>query len=518
MGIPAHYKAMTPNGLGTGLARGKAGDAPAIGAKSTARTVGGRRISALRNQRALGGFQRCQPVPVAPRLGPLETTSAPSVSISQENGMTAPPAPAAPPKRVAIFVEPSPFTYVCGYKNRYCNMIKYLREAGCEVLVVTPGKGVSAPGTDTSAFRDPPYEYYGAKVVSSFSVGCPWYWQLPLTLGLSPRIFSAVRDFKPDIVHCSTPGFIVFAAWLYAKILRLPLVLAYHTHIPKYLPRYNLSFVIPAMWTFFRMLHHTAHLTLVTSHMLRNEFLGEDTAPDESLKVWRKGIDAEAFHPRFKNQEMRERLTDGNPEASVIVHVGRLGVEKNLKFLKGMLDKLPGTRLAFVGDGPARQELEVHFRGTPTVFLGMLHGDELSAAYASGDVFVMPSESETLGFVVLEAMASQVPVVAVRAGGIPDIIHSEGVGGYLYEPGDLDGAVNLVQRLLADEELRTSAGRAAREETTKWDWRAATLHLLQEQYPLAIAAARAEYANNTASEPERDAQPAQGGVGGPAFA
>ena len=141
--------------------------------------------------------------------------------------------------------------------------------------------------------------------------------------------------------------------------------------------------------------------------------------------MWRKGVDTEVFHPQFRSQEMRKRLTDGHPEDPVMVYVGRLGSEKNLIFLKAIMARLPNLRLAFVGDGPSREELESSFAGTKTVFMGMLHGEELSAAYASADVFVMPSETETLGFVVMEAMASQIPVVAVRAGGIPDIINDK---------------------------------------------------------------------------------------------
>jgi len=101
-------------------------------------------------------------------------------------------------------------------------------------------------------------------------------------------------------------------------------------------------------------------------------------------------------------------------------------VEKNLEFLKGILARIPNLRLALVGDGPGREDLKKIFAGTKTIFTGMLHGNELSSAYASADVFVMPSETETLGFVVMEAMASEVPVVAVRAGGIPDIITTQG--------------------------------------------------------------------------------------------
>lgn len=128
------------------------------------------------------------------------------------------------------------------------------------------------------------------------------------------------------------------------------------------------------------------------------------------------------------------------------------------------------------------------FAGMPAVFTGMLLGEELSQAYASGDIFLMPSESETLGLVVLEAMASGVPVVAARAGGIPDIIpeEQEGKTSILYTPGDLDDCVSKLEQLLSNDEVRLAMGRAAREEMEKYDWRAATRKIRNEQYNAAI--------------------------------
>jgi sulfoquinovosyltransferase len=135
-----------------------------------------------------------------------------------------------------------------------------------------------------------------------------------------------------------------------------------------------------------------------------------------------------------------------------------------------------------------RPELEEMFSGMPAVFTGTLQGEELSQAYASGDVFVMPSESETLGFVVLEAMSSGVPVVAARAGGIPDIIpeDQEGKTSFLYTPGDVDDCVGKIECLLSSEELRVTMGKAARMEMEKFGWKAATRKIRNEQYSAAI--------------------------------
>lgn len=380
---------------------------------------------------------------------------------------------ACKPRRVAIFVEPSPFAYVCGYKNRFQNFIRYLREGGDEVLVITTHKGV-------------PKEFYGAKVVPSWSFPFPFYPTLPLSLALSPRIVSEVAAFKPDLIHSTSPGVMCFGALITAKLLSLPLIFSYHTHVPVYIPKYTFSFLVGPMWALIRFLHLAADLTLVTSHALGKELLAFGAVAANRICVWKKGVDSESFHPRFKSQDARNILTGGEPEKPLLVHVGRLGAEKNLNLLKPILDRLPGVRLAFIGDGPYRAELERVFKGTPTVFTGMLQGEELSAAYASGDIFVMPSESETLGFVVLEAMASGVPVVAARAGGIPDIITRDGVTGFLFSPGDVDDAVGKIKRLLDSSELREDVARVAREEVENLDWRASTKSVRDEHYSTAV--------------------------------
>ncbi|CAI7923190.1 unnamed protein product [Closterium sp. NIES-54] len=422
-------------------------------------------------------------------------------------------------RRIVLFVEPSPFAYVCGYKNRFQNFIRYLREHGDEVLVVTTHKGV-------------PEHFHGAKVVPSLSFPLPFYPILPLSLALSPRIYRAVRDFQPDVIHATSPGIMCFGALVIAKLLSRPLVFSYHTHVPAYIPKYTFTFLVGPMWAVIRFVHLAAEVTLVTSHVLGQELLAAGASAAERLCVWRKGVDCETFHPRFASHQMRHTLTGGEPDKPLLVHVGRLGAEKNLELLKplmsfskpcsfpwptalslpilpstpeflsthaipsfptpsppcpcSILDRLPGVRLAFVGDGPHRATLEKLFEGTPTVFTGMLSGEPLTSAYASGDVFLMPSETETLGFVVLEAMAAGVPVVAARAGGIPDIIHRDGETGFLFAPGDVEDAVGKVRALLDSRELRERVRMAAREEVEGLDWRASTMGVRDVHYAAAV--------------------------------
>ncbi|GMP76396.1 hypothetical protein CsSME_00033089 [Camellia sinensis var. sinensis] len=154
------------------------------------------------------------------------------------------------------------------------------------------------------------------------------------------------------------------------------------------------------MWWVIKFLHRAADLTLVPSAALAKELEAASVTAGNKIRLWNKGVDSESFHPKYRSQEMRIRLSNGEPARPLIVHVGRLGVKKSLDLLKSVMDQIPEARIAFIGDGPYREVLEKLFSGMPAVFTGMLGDEELSQAYASGDVFVMPSESETLGHIM----------------------------------------------------------------------------------------------------------------------
>eukprot|EP00898_Chlorokybus_atmophyticus_P001423 jgi/Chlat1/2281/Chrsp17S02582 len=381
--------------------------------------------------------------------------------------------PSVPNRKVVILVEPSPFSHVSGMKNRFQCLIRELRNAGDEVLVVTPDP-------------NPPKEFFGARVMRVMGFVAPFY-RVPtflLSLGLSVRVFWTLLSNRPDILHVSSPGFIVFAGILYAKLLRIPLVVSYHTHIPAYIPQYTFKWLVWPMWAVIRFCHRMADVTLVTSSQILEEFVANRCRKGH-IEVWKHGVDTEVFHPRFKSAEMRHILSEGHPDAPLIMYVGRLGAEKGLDHFQAVIDALPNCRVALVGDGPYRKTLEEKFAGKRVYFAGMMHGETLSAAYASADVFFMPSESETLGFVVIESMAAGTAVVAVRAGGIPALIE-DGKTGFLYAPGDLASAVERIQALLTDRELLNTISTSARAAVEQWGWRAVTKHLREHQYQAAI--------------------------------
>jgi glycosyltransferase involved in cell wall biosynthesis len=189
----------------------------------------------------------------------------------------------------------------------------------------------------------------------------------------------------------------------------------------------------------------------------------------QRVRFWPPAVDGSLFHPRQHSPAMRDRLSRGQADRQLLLTVSRLAPEKNVGFLADVLDRFPNACLAVVGDGPQRAELERRFAGRNAHFVGYLKGAELAAAYASADAFVYASETETMGNVVLEAMASGCAVVAPRAGGIPSLV-AEGETAMLYAPGDLEDAVRVTRMVLGNDGRRGQLGAAARKAVEDWNW------------------------------------------------
>jgi glycosyltransferase involved in cell wall biosynthesis len=204
----------------------------------------------------------------------------------------------------------------------------------------------------------------------------------------------------------------------------------------------------------------------------------------ERVALWPPAVDCRLFHPARASVAMRSRLSRGRPDRPLLLTVSRLAPEKNVAFLADVLERLPGATLAVVGDGPERAALERRFAATDTTFLGYLKGEELAAAYASADAFVYASETETMGNVILEAMACGRAVVAPRAGGIPNLLE-HGTSGFLFSPGDRAGAAELARRLLADPALRACIGGTARQHIEDRNWEK-SIERVREVYAEAI--------------------------------
>lgn len=359
--------------------------------------------------------------------------------------------------RIALFTETF-LPKVDGIVTRLKHTVEHLQKAGDQVMVFSPDGGLR--------------EYMGAQIHGVSGFPLPLYPELKLALP-RPSIGEALEAFKPDLIHVVNPAVLGLAGIYYSKALDIPLVASYHTHLPKYLEHYGLGMLEGVMWELIKAMHNQAQINLCTSTAMQAELTEHGV---EHVEVWQRGVDTDLFRPELASRDMRDRLSQGHPDAPLLLYVGRLSAEKEIDRIKPVLEAIPDARLALVGDGPYRAELEKHFEGTPTHFVGYLAGEELASAYASADVFVFPSRTETLGLVLLEAMAAGCPVVAANSGGIPDIV-TDGENGYLFDPTDDSGAILATQRLFAATTERELLRRYARLEAEKWGWAAATQHL-----------------------------------------
>lgn len=369
--------------------------------------------------------------------------------------------------RVALFTETF-LPKVDGIVTRLRHTVDHLQRLGEQVLVIAPEGGLT--------------EYKGAKIYGVSGFPLPLYPELKLALP-RPAIGEMLDRFQPDIVHVVNPAVLGLSGLFYSKLHHVPLIASYHTHLPEYLQHYGLGLLEGLLWELLKAAHNQAALNLCTSTAMVQELSNHGI---ERTCLWQRGVDTETFQPHLASDAMRSRLTQGHPDSPLLLYVGRLSAEKEVDRIKPVLNAIPNARLALVGDGPHRQALEKHFADTPTYFVGYLQGQELASAFASADAFVFPSRTETLGLVLLEAMAAGCPVVAARSGGIPDIVE-DGVNGYLFDPADEQGAITATQRLLANPDEREMLRRNARSEAERWSWAAATLQL-REYYRSTIAA------------------------------
>lgn len=284
------------------------------------------------------------------------------LAMSQSNA--APPLTSEKPLKVLLLVEPTPFNYVSGYANRFQEMLKYLKLANDSVKIVT-----------ADSDPKPPTQFLDYPISTQRGFELPFYKQVTCTFDFGRTIQRAIQQFKPDIIHCSTPSAIVYPAVLWAYVYDIPLVMSYHTDFVGYARSYAPYPGSTQLATFLiQRFHAQADLVLCTSPQLKEEM---ESVGIQRIDVWQKGINTEVFNPSFRNGETRNYLSDGHPEAPLLIYVGRLGAEKKLERLKKVLDANPTVRLAIVGKGPAEKEIKEFFKNYPVFFAGQLIGNSL---------------------------------------------------------------------------------------------------------------------------------------------
>lgn len=282
------------------------------------------------------------------------------------------------------------------------------------------------------------------------------------------RINAALAEFKPDLVHNITEFNMGATGMGYGKSHDVPTISNYTTNFSQYVDYYKLYFLKIPVWNWMKWFHTQNDLTLCPSQsaqrLLRNHGI-------TNTCIFGRGIDFKNFHPMHRNENLRKNL--GFADKTAFLYVGRVAVEKDLDVLcrscHTIHQKFGGSAaLVITGDGPYLEKCRQMFPAE-TVFTGFKKGKELAEIYASCDIFICPSSTETFGNVVLEAMASGLPVIGADAGGVGELI-LHGVNGLKFKKKDAKELADCMERLLSDLDLKNSLKIAGLESAQNKSW------------------------------------------------
>ena len=342
-------------------------------------------------------------------------------------------------------------------------LVSYLEERGADVLIFAP-----------TSKEPPPFKHAGT-LVSVPSVPWPGRSDYRLSLGLPRKGRTRLEAFAPDLVHIASPDYLGAQALQWAGTHKIPVVASFHTHFSaylKYFPSYHRFYRIDLLettaWRYGRWFYPKCQHIYVPSESIADELRARGIS--NGLRLWPRGVDPEQFNPARRSATWRS--TAGIQDHEVVVtYVGRLVWEKGLAVfadtIRGLEARGISHRSMIVGDGPAYKRLAERLPNT--IFTGTIARDHLPTAYASSDVFLFPSDTETFGNVTLEAMASGLPAVCANAAG-SDALVVEGDTGFLATPGDSSDFVEKVARLLSSPMLRQTMGSRARARALLFDW------------------------------------------------
>ncbi len=279
-----------------------------------------------------------------------------------------------------------------------------------------------------------------------------------------------LEAFQPDLVHLTTPFGVGIAGMLAARTLGLPTVTSYHTSYPQYLHHYGLRVLDRIAWPWLRWFHNASRRTYAPSRWIASELTRNGV---ERVALWSRGVDTARFDPSNRSETLRRRL--GVPSGGALVaYVGRIAPEKGIDVALDAMRRLAvrwgdRVRFALAGDGPAVAGARLR-APDGTTFTGSLAGEDLGAFYASSDVLLFPSTTDTFGNVVLESLASGTPVVAADHGLAAELVDHGAV--LTFPGGDAAGLEAQVSRLLHDDALADRLRRRGRAVALGRDWNA----------------------------------------------
>ena len=361
------------------------------------------------------------------------------------------------PLKVALVTETYP-PEVNGVATTVARIVSGLIEKGHHVEVIRPRQGRC--DQPTPARR-------GFSEVLTRGLPIPRYPELKMGLPARRLLQKRWRADRPDVVHLATEGPLGWSALKAALSLGIPVVSEFRTNFHAYSRHYGVGFLQSAIFGYLRRFHNQTACTMVPTTQLAGTL---ESSRFERLQVVGRGVDTGLFHPDRRSRELRASW-NANDETLVVLGVGRLAPEKNLGLLCDAFVRMsatsPDSRLVLVGDGPSRDWIRA--RCPEAILTGRKSGEDLARHFASADVLLFPSLTETFGNVTIEAMASGLAVVAFDYGAAGEVIRS-GQTGWLARYADSGAYVQLAAAVAADPLGRRSVGPRARLMACELGW------------------------------------------------
>ncbi|HLP15268.1 MAG TPA: glycosyltransferase family 1 protein [Bacteroidota bacterium] len=321
------------------------------------------------------------------------------------------------------------------------------------------------------------------------SVPFPLYKDYRVAVPTAKKFDAVLDSFKPDIIHFNSPCPLAYAALKYGRKHDIPVVSTYHTHFVSYATYYKLSALTEACWRLYHKLYGGCAQVYVPSLAIKDELSKGGLT---NLIYLPHGVDTEKFNPGYFSNQWKIQI--GATDTFVALYAGRLVWEKDVHLLpqisEALRRKYDRVKFVLAGDGPARTELEK--RMPDAVFLGHLSSQHLAQAYASSDVLVFPSRTETFGNVTLEAMACGTVPICAAAGGAQDLIIN-GINGFSPSPGDVNGFVRAIEHVMYHPNRRAKLVENAFHFAQEQSWEAIIDRLLR-CYSVATGASSANAA------------------------
>ena len=359
-----------------------------------------------------------------------------------------------PDLRIALFT--GAYNHIAdGVSLTLNRLVAYLTDRGATVRVFAPTVPV-------------PAVKHAGTLVPVPSVTAPGRPDYRVSLGLSGAARSNLTEFRPNLFHIATPDILGFSALRGGKRAGIPVVSSYHTHFASYLDYYRLGAFEGLAWKYLRWFYGQCRQVYVPTPSMLKVMRTHGMRGD--MRLWPRGVESDLFNPARRSLDWRRERGFADSDV-VVAFVSRLVTEKGLSVVRDVISGLKAKGVShktlIVGDGPERANLMAAL--PDATFEGHLTGNSLATAYASSDVFLFPSETETFGNVTLEALSSGLPAVVADATGSNALVE-DGVTGFLAPPRTSAVFQDRVEQLIANPDLRACMGAAARASAERYEW------------------------------------------------